>query len=199
MNNIISKNVVENVDENKLKQLIGNANYIPTPSITISGIEVDKISTTVIILSIITWIFIWFKFNIFNVSRYGVYIFVGYIIYCISQIFLSDVDININSSRELDKLVLREEFIQSGLNIFILFFVFIYAIKIPETQRNNIYKIQSILIFLTILSVILTSSRHDPVQYKILRKIKGSLYNKSIFLFLLCFIVLIENYFTNNS
>ena len=192
MNYIEDFDTSENKDKDKaeVQKLIKEANYTKASTLTFLNMEIDIISMNIIIVSIILWTIIWVTFGLFKINKYGIVVYLLYIFYCIYQIFSSDIMIA-DTSKSEEFLYEKENFIQNGLNICMFLFVFLYAVNIDGKIKKNIYLVQTLAIILMIIPCVLISTKNVGNQFRLLRKIKGSFYNKGLFLFLYAVILLL--------
>lgn len=177
-------------DSAELQKLIEQANYTKAPTVFFLNTEIDVTSMIIIIVSLVLWTILWFSFGLFKINKYGIIVFLAYFVYCIHQVFSSDIMVA-DTAKSEEFLYEKENFIQNGLNICMFLLVFLYAIKIDGKIKKNIYLVQTIAIILMIIPCALINTRNIGYNFRLLRKVKGSFYNKGLFLFLYAVILLL--------
>jgi len=153
-------------------------------TLNIFGIEIDLESLIVIIIATILWLLLWVGFNIFNIVSYAEFFFILYIIIILINLANSATDVPDLETERLQQSS-QQSFIQGGIAVFILAFVFLYNINMDEEDRTKVYRVLIIALIISCLSIIILNVKNDPVNIRFVRKIQQMLYNQGLILFLL--------------
>ena len=178
------------LSQTDIKELISESEqFKKLPSIDIGIAKIDIQSTYITILALITWFLIWYCFNIFSIVPYADAFFIFYIVILLINLFNSANDIpDVDSERV--NIASQQNFIQGGLAVFILAFVFLYNIKMDENYRINVYKILIICLIVTSLGIIIINLKNNSKNIRMVRKIQQFLYNQGLILFILSLFVI---------
>jgi hypothetical protein len=153
-----------------------------TVNIPLLNINVDKISLIIFSLSIMFLIIFWNSLGLFKMipsNKILLLLFITQIIFFISQIFVSSTEYDsISIGNEYDRLT---DVTHIGTVLFgsmILFVVFVFNF----TPKVSLIIMTSII--LNCLLFVYISIKNTKVQIRIIRKLKQSILNLSIFLFI---------------
>ena len=175
-NKLTAEDIKTLITENdKLKKL---------PSINIFGLTFDEESVIVVIISIILWSLLWYGFNIFGIISYAEYFYILYIIIILINLANSAGDVPDVETERLQQSS-QQSFIQGGIAIFILAFVFLYNINMDEVQRTEVYRVLILSLLIASLSIIIINVKNDSINIRFVRKMQQMLYNQGLILFLL--------------
>lgn len=168
INNLLSEST-------KLKEL---------PYFNIFGLKIDVESSIVFIISIILWIALWLFFGIFQIVDYSEYFFIFYIIISLTNVLNSANDIS-DAETERTHLSSQQSFIQGGIAVFILAFVFLYNIEMGEEDKTKVYQILIISLIISSLAIIILNLKNEPSNIRFIRKTQQLFYNQGLVLFIL--------------
>ena len=175
-NKLTAEDIKTLITENdKLKKL---------PTINIFGLTFDEESVIVVIISIILWSLLWYGFNIFGIISYAEYFYILYIIIILINLANSAGDVPDVETERLQQSS-QQSFIQGGIAIFILAFVFLYNINMDEVQRTEVYRVLILSLLIASLSIIIINVKNDSINIRFVRKMQQMLYNQGLILFLL--------------
>jgi hypothetical protein len=158
------------------------------PILNILGINVDVDTFKIFVVSMISWIFIicilfftglWEKYFIYFILFYYVLAFLN----------LINNSNNVVSDQAISLLQIQgqDNFVQGSISMFILVFVFLDSIKIPNPKdRFKIYKLLIITLLLSATSLFVYNYKNDTRNIRALRKTKQFLFNQSLVLFCIC-------------
>jgi hypothetical protein len=162
-------------------------NFKKVPSFTLFGKQWDVASTWVAVLSVIFWISMWYLFKIHTRNRhvpFTSFFFYFYIMISFINLFNSASDVSdveterVNQSSQLS-------FIQGGIAVFILAFVFLYNINMTEHDRTKIYTVLIVSLLVSCLSITIINLKNDSTNIRFVRKMQQALYNQGLVLFML--------------
>lgn len=180
-------NRIENkkLSQTDVKDLISESEqFKKLPSIDLGFIKIDTQSMIISIVALIAWFLLWFYFNIFSIVPYSEVFFIFYICILIINLVNSANDIPDVESERL-QINSQQNFIQGGIAVFILAFVFLYNIKMGEPERINIYKVLIICLIISSFGIILINVKNNSKNIRTVRKIQQFLYNQGLVLFIL--------------
>ena len=158
------------------------------PILNILGINVDVDTFKIFIISMVSWLFIicilfftglWEKYFIYFILFYYVLAFLN----------LINNSNNVVSDQAISLLEIQgqDNFVQGSISMFILVFVFLDSIKIPNVKdRFKIYKLLIITLLLSATSLFVYNYKNDTRNIRILRKTKQFIFNQSLVLFCIC-------------
>lgn len=179
-----------NENKNKLtsediKNLISDSdNFTKLKVFNIFGIQIDIESLIVVIIAIILWTVLWFAFNIFKIISYSEYFFILYIIIILINLLNSATNVPDVETERIQQSS-QQSFIQGGIAIFILAFIFLYNIKIDEKYKTEIYRILIISLLVSSLSIIIINVKNNSINIRFVRKMQQMIYNQGLILFIL--------------
>ena len=180
-----SKNDKQQLSSEDIKSLIDESdNFKTLKTVNIFGFKVDVESIIVIIIAFVLWFFLWIFFNIFGIVSYAEFFFILYVIILLINLANSATNIP-DVETERFQQSSQQSFIQGGMAVFILAFVFLYNIKMEEEQRTEIYRVLIMSLLVSSLSIIIVNVKNDSVNIRFVRKIQQMLYNQGLILFLL--------------
>ena len=161
------------------------------PTINILGLELDRQTSFVTVVSIIVWVIIWKFFGIFNIvgKQISILFLIIFIFISLLNLYNSATDVP-DSSSEREKLSGQQYFIQGGLAVFILLLVFLYNIPMDVEYKNKIYKILLISLISTCVGTIVINVRNESENIRLVRKIQQAFYNQGIILFIFCLVLI---------
>jgi len=162
-------------DSSKLKDV---------PTFNIFGLRIDKTSLYVVIIATIIWTILWLSFKIFGIVNYSEIFFIIYIIITLFNLFNSATNVS-DIETERMNMSSQQSFIQGGIAVFILAFVFLYNITMDENKRTQIYKVLIISLIISCTAIFLINVKNTPTNVRFVRKIQQMLYNQGLVLFLL--------------
>lgn len=171
-------------DIQKLISDAENETFKKLPAIKICNYELDLQSFHVFWITVMLWIIIWFTFKIFKLVNYAEYFFWFYILISFLNFYNSATNVS-DAETERININSQQSFIQGGLSVFILAFVFLSNISIPEEQKTSIYIILAISLIICTIGVILINIKNESVNIRFVRKIQQSVYNQAVILFML--------------
>jgi hypothetical protein len=120
-----------------------------------------------------------------------------YIVIVIINLFNSATDVpDVESER--NQISSQQGFIQGGIAIFILAFVFLNNMGLQEADLTETYRILILSMLVSSLSIIIINVKNDSVNIRFVRKIQQMLYNQGLLLFLLA-LFLVYQYKTTNT
>ena len=188
MSLIQSKN--ETSEDEFIHSVIDKSTFSETDSstITILGRKVDKISFYIFLGSIIVIILLYYFSGVFKLAQNHKYLYVlmiASVLFFVNQIFTSSTT-TAGTAIERDELISLSELIIVLFSSLVLFFVF------NKNTRNN--KILVIAIIILAINLIFISGQKSGTHYRTIRKVKQSLFNMALFMF----IVFISLYFTTD-
>ena len=79
----------------------------------------------------------------------------------------------------------QQSFIQGGIAVFILPFVFLYNIPMEDIDKTHIYVILITALMVSSLSIIIVNLQNISTNIRFVRKIQQSLFNQGLILFML--------------
>lgn len=167
------------------------------PAIHLGDLVLDLQSFFVAIISIVIWIIIWFVFNLWNIVPFAKYFFFAYLFLTLLNLYNSATNVS-DPETERVNLNSQQSFIQGGLSVTILAFVFLSNISIQDDQKTNIYKVLINSLIICSIGIIVINIKNESVNIRFVRKIQQSLYNMSIVLFIMS-LYMIFVYKTNNA
>ena len=170
------------------------------PTINILGLELDRQTSFVTLVSIIVWFLIWIFFGIFKIVHSGISILflIIFIFISLLNLYNSATDVP-DSSSEREKLSGQQYFIQGGLAVFILLLVFLYNIPMDVEYKNKIYKILLISLISTCVGTIVINVRNESENIRLVRKIQQAFYNQGIILFIFCLVLIYISFIPANK
>lgn len=154
------------------------------PSFKLFGHTWDVQSTIVAGISIVTWIILFFAFKVFGIIKYAPAFFIIYILIVLLNLYNSANDVPDVEAERL-QISSQQSFIQGGIAVFILAFVFLYNIKMEDTQKTLVYKVLIMSLLVSSLGIIIVNVKNDSVNIRFTRKCQQMLYNQGLVLFLL--------------
>ena len=159
-------------------------------SILFLGKEWDVQSLWAFIIGIVTWVIFWRLFNLsdifksWNAENVGRITFVFYIIISFVNFFNSANDVPDVESERVN-ISSQQSFIQGGIAVFILAFVFLYNIPMDERDKTHIYVILITCLIVSCVSIFIINVQNISTNIRFVRKIQQSLYNQGLILFML--------------
>ena len=160
--------------------------YLETASVNIFRKKFDKLSLIVFCISIVLWTTIWVVFDIFNVfePKHSVIFFMIYIV--ITTVNLLNAATTIpDIDNEIVLQTDQQSYIQGCISGIILLLVFLYNIKMENSDMVKTYKILIISVFVSSFGLILINRQNNADNIRAIRKIQQMFYNEGIILFLL--------------
>jgi hypothetical protein len=154
------------------------------PTFKVLGITLDKTSFYVMIITVILWIILWFSLKIFGIIKYSEIFFIAYIIISILNLFNSATNVSDIESERMN-MASQQSFIQGGIAVFILAFVFLQNINMEESNRIKVYKILVISLIISCIGIVLINVKNVPSNVRFIRKIQQAIFNQGLVLFLL--------------
>ena len=154
------------------------------------GKEWDTQSFWAFIIGIITWIVFWKLFNLgyvfksWNASWIGHLTFIFYVIVSFINFFNSATNVSDVESERVN-IASQQSFIQGGIAVFILPFVFLYNIPMEDTDKTHIYVILITALLVTSLATIIVNVQNISTNIRFVRKVQQSLFNQGLILFML--------------
>ncbi len=168
-------------ESNKFKKL---------DSVLAFGKEWDLQSFFVFIIAIISWFIMWSLFDLnsvfssWNSSYIGYIAFILYVIISFLNFFNSANDVPDVESERVN-FASQQSFIQGGIAIFILAFVFLYNIPMDDKDKTHIYVILITSLIVSSFAIIIINVQNISTNIRFVRKIQQSLYNQGLILFML--------------
>ena len=164
--------------------------YKSLPAFLAFGKQWDIQSGWIFVLSLVIWVLIWYIFDIWSIFRnngsltIGIVFFILYIAIAALNFFNSANDV---PDVETERIAIntQQSFIQGGIAVFILAFVFLYNIKMEEEDRTNIYKILIVSLLISCLAIIIINLQNNSVNIRAVRKIQQALYNQGLLFFMM--------------
>jgi hypothetical protein len=159
-------------------------------SINLLGKEWDLQSFYIFIIAIVTWIIFWKLFNLSDVfkswkaEKIGRITFLFYIVVSFLNFYNSANDVPDVESERVN-ISSQQSFIQGGIAVFILAFVFLYNIPMEDTDKTHIYVILITSLIVSSLAIIIVNVQNVSTNIRFVRKIQQSLYNQGLILFML--------------
>ena len=159
-------------------------------SVLVAGKEWDLQSFWAFVISIISWVIMWKLFNLdsvfksWNAQNIGYMAFAFYIIVSFLNFFNSANNIPDVESERVN-IASQQSFIQGGIAIFILAFVFLYNIPMEDKDKTHVYVILITCLIVSSLPIIIVNVQNVPTNIRFVRKIQQSLYNQGLILFML--------------
>lgn len=159
-------------------------------SIVFLGKEWDVQSLWAFIIGIVTWVIFWRLFNLSDIFKswkaenVGRITFVFYIIISFVNFFNSANDVPDVESERVN-IASQQSFIQGGIAVFILAFVFLYNIPMDERDKTHIYVILITCLIVSCVSIFIINVQNVSTNIRFVRKIQQSLYNQGLILFML--------------
>jgi hypothetical protein len=159
-------------------------------SVLVAGKEWDLQSFWAFVISIISWIVMWKLFNLdsvfksWNAQNIGYMAFIFYIIVSFLNFFNSANNIPDVESERVN-IASQQSFIQGGIAIFILAFVFLYNIPMEDKDKTHVYVILITCLIVSSLPIIIVNVQNVSTNIRFVRKIQQSLYNQGLILFML--------------
>ena len=173
------------LSQTDIKDLISESEqFKKLPSIDIGIATLDIQSTYITIYALVVWFLIWYSFDIFSIVPYSSVFFIFYILILIMNLFNSANDVPDVESERVN-IASQQNFIQGGLAVFILAFVFLYNVKMDEKHQIDVYKILIICLIVTSLGIIIVNVKNKSKNIRSVRKIQQFLYNQGLVLFIL--------------
>ena len=154
------------------------------PKFNILGLSVDRASFYVVIIALIIWTILWLSFKFFGIINYAEIFFIIYIIITLFNLFNSATNVS-DIETERMNMASQQSFIQGGIAVFILAFVFLYNVNMDENKRTQVYKVLIISLLISCSAIILINVKNNPSNVRFIRKIQQMLYNQGLVLFLL--------------
>ena len=154
------------------------------PAFNILGLTFDRASFYVVIIALIIWTILWLSFKIFGIINYAEIFFIIYIIITLFNLFNSATNVS-DIETERMNMASQQSFIQGGIAVFILAFVFLYNVNMDENKRTQVYKVLIISLLISCSAIILINVKNNPSNVRFIRKIQQILYNQGLVLFLL--------------
>jgi len=175
-----------------LNKLVEENAYKKNKTINFLGLTLDFDSTVVYSISILLWTILWYIFDFWKYSKHSKAIFIFFIVYQVINAYNSatttaDVSISAQLFNE------AANYIQSYLSILVITIVFLFNINIKEDKLNVIYKFLIIALVLITPTILDIGSKNTARALRIGRKIKYSLYNQSMTLYMFAMILIYEN------
>lgn len=164
--------------------------YKSIPTVKLFGIVLGLESFIISIIAIVVWIAIWKIFDLFKIGKFSIYLFLLYIFIVIFNIFNSSTDTEINVENAVYELQNQISRIEGALGVIILVFVFLFNLKMDETNRLIAYKLLTIIICMLILSIVALDPKNETRNIRNIRLYTQKLYNQAVVLFILCLIVI---------
>ena len=179
------KETTKKLKPEDIKALISEGdNFAKLPTIDIMGFKLDIESLIVVIIALIAWVFLWGAFDIFGAVSYGNVFFVLYIAISIFNLINSATDVPDVESERLQQST-QQSFIQGGIAVFILAFVFLYNMELDPVYRSQVYRILILCLMVSCLAILIINVKNNSVNIRFIRKMQQMLYNQGLILFLL--------------
>ena len=180
----------EKLTTQDIQNLISDSQqYKKLKTVTIFGLELDATSLVISIVAIILWVMIWYFFDIFKIVRYSEIFFTMYIILVIVNAINSATDVADVETERLQQAT-QQNFIQGGIAVFILAFVFLYNINLDDEDKTQIYIVLTICLIISSLSLIIINVKNNSKNIRLVRKVQQLLYNQGLILFLLAIFII---------
>jgi hypothetical protein len=90
-----------------------------------------------------------------------------------------------DAESERTHLSSQQSFIQGGMAVFILAFVFLYNIQMNEQDKLKVYQILIISLIISSFAIIILNLKNEPSNIRFVRKMQQLLYNQGLVLFIL--------------
>ena len=154
------------------------------------GKEFDVQSLLAFGIGIITWIVFWKLFNLsyvfesWDAKWVGRLIFIFYIIVSLINLFNSATSVSDVESERVN-IASQQSFIQGGMAVFILPFVFLYNIPMEDKDKTHIYVILITSLLVTSLAIIIVNVQNISTNIRFVRKLQQTLFNQGLILFML--------------
>lgn len=168
--------------------LAENDKYKKLPT-TIFDLDLQSTETTIVIILI--WIVLWMTLGLFKITgQFGIYVFYGYIALCVFNLVNSATDVSDSDSERIN-LATQQNYIQGGLSIFIMLLVFLANIPLESKTRMNIYVLIILSLLICCTSIAIINLKNTSINIRYVRKIQQGLFNQSLFLFVLCLLIML--------
>ena len=155
------------------------------PSFRFLGKDWDIQSAIIFFISIIIWFAIWGIFKIeFKTIPYGIYFLIFYVLISFVNLYNSASDVSDAESERMNQAT-QASFIQGGIAVFILAFVFLYNIKMEEPDRIKIYTVLVLSLLVSCLGIIIINVRNESSNIRTVRKMQQAFFNQGLILFML--------------
>ena len=86
----------------------------------------------------------------------------------------------------------QDSFVQGTISMYILVFVFLDSIKIPESEKYSIYKLLLITLMISATSLFIYNYKNDTRNIRLLRKAKEFLFNQSLAIFFIALFMIFK-------
>jgi hypothetical protein len=185
MESISSKKKLSSED---IQNLISEGDkFKKVPSFNLFGKEWDVSSTCIAIFSILFWIFMWYFFKIHTRNSrvpFTSFFFLFYIMISFLNLYNSASDVSDVETERVNQTS-QLSFIQGGIAVFILAFVFLYNINMTEHDRTKIYSVLIVSLLVSCLAITIINVKNDSTNIRVIRKMQQALYNQGLVLFML--------------
>jgi hypothetical protein len=162
----------------------------PLPYIKIFGKKINIDSLVIGCFGLLLWILIWKFLNIFDIGWYTYIFFVFYIIILLLNIFVISLTAETNIEIATYGLEKQTSNTEAAMGVIIILFVFLYNIQMNSQNRDMAFKLLTVVMVFCTFAIIKYSTANDTGNMRIVRLITQKLYNQSIVLFALSFIVI---------
>jgi hypothetical protein len=186
-----TKNVENKLSSQEIEDLLAESDkFQKLSSFEYLGKEWDTQSFWAFIIGIGTWIVFWKLFNLgyifksWNAEWIGHLTFILYIIISFMNFFNSATNVSDVESERVN-IAAQQSFIQGGIAVFILPFVFLYNIPMEDTDKTHIYVILITALMVSSLAIIIVNVQNVSTNIRLVRKIQQSLFNQGLILFML--------------
>ena len=186
-----TKNVENKLTTQEIEDLLAETDkFQKLSSFQFLGKEWDMQSLGAFVIGIITWVFFWKLFNLSYVFKswkaewVGSLTFVLYLLVSFMNFYNSATSISDVESERVN-IAAQQSFIQGGIAVFILPFVFLYNIPMEDTDKTHIYVILITALMVSSLSIIIVNVQNISTNIRFVRKLQQSLFNQGLILFML--------------
>jgi len=184
------KNNSEKLSAHDIQSLIlDSQQYKKLKIISIFGLEFDVTTIVLSIIAIALWTMMWIFFGIFKIVEYSQIFFILYIIIVIVNAVNASTDIADVETERLQQTT-QQNFIQGGIAVFILLFVFLYNINLDPEDKTQIYIVLSLCLIIASLSMVILNVKNNNKNIRLTRKVQQLLYNQGLVFFLFAIFVI---------
>lgn len=186
------------IDESVIDQhdtIINSIEFEKGDTLLLFGYDIDKNTTIIISIGIVVSILLWHFTGLFkHIPNNNIlfFIFISMILFFISQIFATSF-LSGNITLEYSKLVGISQLTSTLLGSLIIF-LFMSNQFITQESRKNININMYIIICILMISQVWVNVKTSGTQIKIVRQIKETLFNVSVFTIIANIYIIIKNF-----
>lgn len=190
MSSIDGKETNRKLNAEDIKSLLSESdNFNKLTVLDLKILKIDIETLIVVIISIILWVSLWYFFDIFRIISYAETFFILYLVIIVINLINSATDVPDVESERMQQTS-QQSFIQGGIAVFILAFVFLNNMGLEQGVMTETYRILILSMLVSCVSIIIINVKNDSINIRFVRKIQQMLYNQGLILFLLALYML---------